>query len=111
MPAVGRFGRQLRSWLWRDPIADQVDAELDFHLEMLTRELIERGLSPEAAGAEARLRFGDREAVDAACRKIGLGHERDQRRTEYLAELRQDAVHALRQLRRAPPSPPSPSSR
>jgi putative ABC transport system permease protein len=102
MPAVGRFGRQLRSWLWRDPIADQVDAELDFHLEMLTRELIERGLSPEAARAEARLRFGDREAVDAACRKIGLGHERDQRRTEYLAELRQDAVHALRQLRRAP---------
>jgi putative ABC transport system permease protein len=102
MPAVGRFGRQLRSWLWRDAIADQVDAELDFHLEMLTRELIERGLSPEAARAEARLRFGDREAVDAACRRIGLGHERDQRRTEYLAELRQDAVHALRQLRRAP---------
>jgi putative ABC transport system permease protein len=102
MPAVGRSGRQLRSWLWRDPIADQVDAELDFHMEMLTRELIERGLSPEAARAEARLRFGDREAVSAACRKIGLGRERDQRRTEYLAELRQDVVHALRQLRRAP---------
>jgi putative ABC transport system permease protein len=102
MPAVGRFGRQLRSWLWRDPIADQVDAELDFHLEMLTRELIERGLSPDAARTEARLRFGDRAAVNAACRKIGLGHERDQRRTEFLAELRQDAVHALRQLRRAP---------
>lgn len=102
MPAVGRFGRQLRSWFWRDPIADKVDAELDFHIEMLTRELTERGLSPAAARAEARLRFGDREAVDAACRKIGLGHERDQRRTEYLAELRQDVTLALRQLRRAP---------
>jgi predicted permease len=102
MPAVGRFGRQLRSWFWRDPIAEQVGAELDFHLEMLTRELIERGMSPEAARAEARRRFGDRAAVDAACREIGLGHERDVERTEYLAELRQDATHALRQLRRAP---------
>ncbi|HET9040589.1 MAG TPA: ABC transporter permease, partial [Gemmatimonadales bacterium] len=102
MPAVGRFGRQLRSWFWRSSVADEVDAELDFHLEMLTRELIERGLDPDAARAEALLRFGDRAAVDAACRRLGLEHERDVRRTEYLAELRQDAIHALRQLRRAP---------
>ena len=102
MPAVGRFGRQLRSWFWRAPVADEVDAELDFHLEMLSRELIEQGLSPEAARAEALLRFGDRAAVDAACRKLGLEHERDVRRTEYLAELRQDVTLALRQLRRAP---------
>jgi putative ABC transport system permease protein len=102
MPAVGRFGRQLRSWFWRAPVADEVDAELDFHLEMLTRELIERGLSPEAARAEALRRFGDRAAVDAACRKVGLEHERNVRRTEYLAELRQDVALALRQLRRAP---------
>ena len=102
MPAVGRFGRQLRSWFWRAPVADEVDAELDFHLDMLTRELIQQGLSPEAARAEALLRFGDRAAVDAACRKLGLEHERDVRRTEYLAELRQDVSLALRQLRRAP---------
>jgi putative ABC transport system permease protein len=102
MPAVGRFGGQLRSWFWRAPVADEVDAELDFHLEMLTRELIQQGLSPEAARAEALLRFGDRAAVDAACRKLGLEHERDVRRTEYLAELRQDVTLALRQLRRAP---------
>ena len=36
------------------------------------------------------------------CRKLGLEHERDVRRTEYLAELRQDVTLALRQLRRAP---------
>ena len=69
---------------------------------MLTRELIERGLSPDAARAEALLRFGDRAAVDAACRKLGHEHERHVRRTEYLAELRQDVTLALRQLRRAP---------
>jgi hypothetical protein len=49
MMTAGRFGRQLRSVIWRDSVADQVNAELDFHLEMLTRELTEQGLSPEAA--------------------------------------------------------------
>ena len=84
-------------------VADEVDEELDFHLEMVTRELIERGAEPprrrgrRRCGASATCA-----AVDAACRKLGLEHERDVRRTEYLAELRQDVRLALRQLRRAP---------
>ncbi len=102
MAAVGRVGRQLRSLIWRDSVADEVDAELDFHLEMVTRELTERGMAPEEARAEALRRFGDLAAVSASCRRIGLDRERAERRTEYLAELRQDAGHALRQLRRAP---------
>jgi putative ABC transport system permease protein len=97
-----RAGRQLKSLIWGDSIGDQVDAELDFHLEMLSQELMERGLSREAALTEARLRFGDMDAVNAACRKIGLETEREMRRTEYLSALRQDAGYALRQLRRAP---------
>ena len=99
---MGRFGRQLKSLLWRDSIAEQVDAELDFHLEMLTRELREQGLDRDAARTQALQRFGDIGAVNTECRKIGLKAEREARRTEYLAELRQDAAHALRQLRRAP---------
>jgi predicted permease len=102
VPAVRGLGRQLRSLIWRDSVAEQVDAELDFHLEMLTRELTEAGRSPEDARAEALRRFGDLAAVSASCRKIGLDRERAEQRTEYLAELRQDAALALRQLRRAP---------
>ena len=102
MPAASGIGRQLRSLIWRDSVADQVEAELDFHLEMLTRELEEQGRSHDDARAEALRRFGDRSRVSAACRKIGLDRERSERRTEYLAELRQDAAHAFRQLRRAP---------
>ena len=30
---------------WRRSVADQVDEELDFHLAMVTRELVERGQS------------------------------------------------------------------
>jgi hypothetical protein len=37
MPAIRTVGRQLKTLIWRDGIAEQVDAELDFHLEMLTR--------------------------------------------------------------------------
>jgi predicted permease len=102
MPAASGIGRQLRSLIWRDSVADQVEAELDFHLEMLTRELEQQGRTREEARAEALRRFGDRSRVSAACRKIGLERERSERRTEYLTELRQDASHALRQLRRAP---------
>ena len=79
-----------------------MDAELEFHLEMLTRELMQQGLTREAAHAQALRRFGNLSALNATCRKIGLERERRVARTDYLAELRQDAAHALRQLRRAP---------
>ncbi len=87
---------------WRPSVADEVDEELDFHLDMVIRELTERGQSPEAARAEALRRFGDLAEVRARCRSLGEAREREERRTEYLAELRQDATLALRQLRRAP---------
>ena len=87
---------------WRPSVADEVDEELEFHLDMVIRELTERGQTPEAARAEALRRFGDLAEVRARCRTLGEARERDDRRTEYLAELRQDAALALRQLRRAP---------
>ena len=89
---------------WRRSVADQVDEELDFHLEMVTRELVERGQSEQEARAEAVRRFGDLAAVGASCRRYGLEHEREERRAEYLGELRQDVHLALRHLRRAPAS-------
>jgi predicted permease len=88
--------------LWRRSVADQVAEELDFHLEMVTRELVERGRSEPDARAEALRRFGDLAQVGARCRQLGLEHERNVRRAEYLAELTQDVRLALRHLRRAP---------
>ena len=87
---------------WRRSVADQVDEELDFHLAMVTRELVERGQSAPEARAEALRRFGDLTQVGARCRQLGLEHERNVRRAEYLSELRQDVRLALRHLRRAP---------
>src|SRR6185503_16702928 len=75
---------------------------LDFHIEMLARELAEGGLSRDAALAEARRRFGDVAYFNATCRRIGMQREREVRRTKYLSELRQDIVYAIRQFVKAP---------
>jgi len=102
MPRPGTFGRQLRSLLWKASVADEVDAELTFHVEMRTREYIARGLDPELARAKAIGRFGDLKRVNDTCRRIGEGRERDMRRAEWIHEFVQDARYALRQLARMP---------
>src|SRR3712207_9438577 len=86
----------------RAPIAEQVAAEVEFHIEMRTRELVETGMTPAEARAEALRRFGDMDDVSAECRAIGSDRERTVRRVEFLNELRQDAAFAVRQLARSP---------
>ena len=58
--AVRTMKRSLRSWLWRVPLDQEVDEELAFHIEMRTRELVERGMDPKAAREIAISRLGDR---------------------------------------------------
>ena len=84
-----------------EPEAD-VEAELSFHVEMRTRELVEQGIPPERARALALRRFGDYASSRGECVAISERRERHMARVEYLAELRQDVVYALRMLRRAP---------
>ncbi len=84
-----------------EPEAD-VDAELSFHVEMRTRELVEQGVPPERARTLALRRFGDYASSRGECVAISERRERHMARVEYLAELRQDVVYALRMLRRAP---------
>jgi putative ABC transport system permease protein len=102
VPRLGRNKHELGSPLWRASVNDEVDAELAFHVEMRTRELIERGMDPAAARAAAVARFGDFQAVNDECRDIGNSREREMRRTEYVGELLHDARFAIRQLARTP---------
>ena len=89
-------------WPWKAPIDDEVDDELAFHLEMRTREYVDRGLNPADARREAARRMGDVERVRAACRTLGEGRDRRMRRIEYMTELRQDVSFTGRQMRRNP---------
>ena len=102
MAVLGRGRRQLASLLWKASVQEEVDAELAFHVEMRTRELVEQGMSPAAARAAAIARFGDITNVNRECRSIGHLRERDMRRTEYLDELLHDVRFAIRQLLKTP---------
>ena len=97
-----KFGQRLRSRFWRVRVDEEVDSEFTFHVEMRTRELVGRGMSPDAAREAAIQRFGNIERVGATCRAIGKQRDNDMRRTEYLSELTQDVTFACRQLLRSP---------
>ena len=94
--------RRWLSLLWKPGLDDEIADELAFHLEMRAREYAARGLAPAAAAAAARRRFGDLARVEAACRAIGRGRDRDQRRALWLAELARDLRLAGRQLGERP---------
>src|SRR5688500_7538991 len=100
--ATPRPRRELDSPIWRASTTEEVNAELEFHVEMLTRDLVAGGLDPEAARAEARRRFGDLQAARAAAREAAGTRDRATRRAAAAEALLQDARFALRQLRRAP---------
>ena len=80
----------------------EVEDELRFHIDMRTDELVARGLSREAARAEALRTFGDvREALAelSAIDRRRLGRER---RAEWWEALGDDLRYAVRGLRRSP---------
>jgi len=81
-----------------DPKAD-VKAELRFHIECKTEDLIARGWLPEAARNEAERQFGNLLAVEQAGEQIGEHMERRRRLHEYHADWLQDARYTLRTLR------------
>jgi predicted permease len=85
-------------WLWKKNVDDEVRDELELHLEMRTREYIERGMDPDAARQAALRRFGDLDKVRKTCRDIGRKRDKDMLRREYFTELRQDVTFAVRQL-------------
>jgi predicted permease len=92
--------RVLRIILRRGQIADAVDDEIAFHLDMRTQRLIACGMPPEAARREALRQFGDLEGVRRDCVTFDEERERTMRRRNFSDELRQDIVYAARTLRR-----------
>jgi putative ABC transport system permease protein len=94
--------RSLRSWLWRVPLDQEVDEELTFHVEMRTRELVERGLDPKTARDIVMSRIGDVGQLRRTCIDLGRKREREMRFTRWFEERRDDVRFALRQLKASP---------
>jgi putative ABC transport system permease protein len=76
-----------------------VDDEVAFHLEMRTEELIAQGRSRAEALAQAEREFGDLDRARARLQAAAVAREREELRTMYLDELRQDLRYGWRVLR------------
>lgn len=87
---------------WGPNVAADVDDELHFHFEMLTRQFEARGMSADDAQRAALARFGDVERVGESLRAHDYQQVRHRQRKEILGDLAQDLRIALRGFRRAP---------
>ena len=100
MSKTAMWRRYLRFW-GTDPPAD-VDAEIAFHVEQLTKHYVARGMSPEQAQAQASRRFGSVSRVRADCLTVDKGLAQEVRRREALDALRHDVGDAWRGLTKHP---------
>jgi len=63
----------IHAWQHPDEIADEVEAELRFHLQMRTKTNIEEGMSPAEAQLAAERSFGDFDRIKSSCCGIKRG--------------------------------------
>ncbi len=100
MSLMNGFKRLFR---WPSPdIRRDVDDELQLHIEMKTRDLIDAGIDPETARIEARHRFGNLGSIRRHCNSIQSGHARNTVRREFVDGLWQDLRIGMRTLRKSP---------
>jgi putative ABC transport system permease protein len=94
--------RSLRSWLWGVPVEREVDEEIAFHIEMRTRELVERGVDRKAAREIVLARLGDVNRLKRTCEDLGRRRDREMRITQWLEDIRDDVTTAVRQMKGSP---------
>jgi len=83
-------------------IRQDVDAELQFHIDARTDALVRDGLTRDEARSRALREFGDLEDARAYIRRVDTAIEQQRRRRDSMSELRQDIAYGFRTLRRAP---------
>ena len=90
-----RIARQRwRALFRRDDVDEELARELSFHLEQLTQEYLDRGMSERAARLAARRAIGNIPLLEE--------QSRDTRAVGWLYDLRQDVIYGARMLRRNP---------
>ncbi|MET0165584.1 MAG: ABC transporter permease, partial [Vicinamibacterales bacterium] len=80
----------------------EVDDEIAFHVEMRTRELVDKGLDPRIAREMVLARIGDATRLKRTCVDLCRKRDREMRLTQWLEELRDDVRFAARQLKSTP---------
>lgn len=98
LPKVRRLLR-IRETRAGDQAARDAEAEIRFHLDARTEELMRDGLPRQEARARAEAEFGDREAARTRLSRRGARGERRRRLADLLDGLRWDLRFAIRRLR------------
>ena len=100
---MGRLRPYLRlPWRPSSRLRADLDDELKFYFDMRARELVEQGMTDLDARREAVREFGDVEYTKRYCLAEDAMSRREERRTDLVAELRQDMTHSWRTFRRSP---------
>ena len=94
--------RAFRLATGRPRVERDVAAEVSFHLQMRTEELVARGMSAAAARDEALRRFGDVRRWSEAMSETDRGRVERERRAEWWDAAWQDLRVTARGLRRQP---------
>ena len=84
------------------PIVEDIEAEIAFHLDATTQELIARGLTPDAARAQALARFGDVHATRSRLAILDRERVAQEQRADRWSGIWQDARYTLRGMVRQP---------
>ena len=95
MPRKTPMWRRYLTFWGRDIDRDLRD-EVEFHIEARTRELVDAGWAADAAAAEARRQFGNRDAILSECHDIDARFEQKRRTMRHLSDLRGDITFAIR---------------
>jgi macrolide transport system ATP-binding/permease protein len=85
---------RLRSLFRRERVSQELDREIQFHLDQQVAENVANGMSPSEARAAASRVFGNTTAIKE--------HTRDTWGWTWLEQFLQDVRYALRQLRKTP---------
>ena len=99
--------RELPAWrryirIWgADPVRD-IDDELNFHIDMRVRDLVQTGLSERAARERAAAEFGNVTNVREQMTEISARRARNERRARMLDNLLGDLRYAARHFGRVP---------
>lgn len=101
--SFGALFRKLLGRRTRDArLTRAVDDELAFHIETRTRHLVDQGLSPDTARAEALRQFGNLTDVRESCVTLDDERERAIGRSELVSQAGDDLRYAWRALMKAP---------
>ena len=91
---LNRISKRLRALFRKNKLEQELDAELRFHLERLTAQNLQSGMTPEDAHYSALKTFGRFEQSKEECR--------DARGVRWLDEFRQDLRFGARLLAKNP---------